>query len=143
MKPKWGWYELRLFFKIGLRSAISFKRSRRELSIDVAEHQSPLKNYQNTHYPVLVPYPKQVQRSPRRGFCLHFVPICTVKVILSTPRFLSFLEPRRSWHRALDLSSPSKARNSSGFLAAQLHIANPQNVLKGCPSVKDKVQTQP
>ena len=33
-----------LFFKIGLLSAISLKRSRRELSIDVAEHRSlPLK----------------------------------------------------------------------------------------------------
>jgi len=40
-----------LFFKIGICSAISFKRSRRELSFDVAEHRSTLKNYQNTHYP--------------------------------------------------------------------------------------------
>ena len=33
-----------LVFKIGQRSAISFKRSRRELSCDVAEHRSILKN---------------------------------------------------------------------------------------------------
>ena len=31
-------------------SAISFKRSRRELSIDVAEHRSTLKNNLNTYY---------------------------------------------------------------------------------------------
>jgi len=37
----------RLFFKVGLCSAISFNRSRRELSIiDVAENRSMLKNYQ-------------------------------------------------------------------------------------------------
>jgi len=34
-----------LFFQIDPCSAISFKRSRRELSIDVAEHRSMLKNY--------------------------------------------------------------------------------------------------
>ena len=33
-----------LVFKIGVCTAISFKRSRRELSIDVAEHRSILKN---------------------------------------------------------------------------------------------------
>jgi len=38
-----GWYVFLLFFEIGLRSAILFKRSRRELSIDVAEHRSILK----------------------------------------------------------------------------------------------------
>jgi len=32
-----------IFFKIDPCSAISFKRSRRELSIDVAEHRSTLK----------------------------------------------------------------------------------------------------
>ena len=50
VKPKRGWYVFWLFFKIGLCSAISFKRSQRELSIDVAEHTSMLKNYQNTLY---------------------------------------------------------------------------------------------
>jgi len=38
------WYVFRLFFKIGLCSAISFKMSRRELSIDMSEHGSILKN---------------------------------------------------------------------------------------------------
>jgi len=33
-----------LFFKIDLCSATSFQRSRRELSIDVAEHRSIVKN---------------------------------------------------------------------------------------------------
>jgi len=33
-----------LFFKIGLCSALSFERYRQELSIDVAEHRSILKN---------------------------------------------------------------------------------------------------
>jgi len=36
---------------MGLCSAISFERSRRELSINVAEHGPMLKNYQNSHYP--------------------------------------------------------------------------------------------
>jgi len=40
-----------IFFKIGLCSAISFKRSLRELPIGVAEHRSVLKNFQNTYYP--------------------------------------------------------------------------------------------
>jgi len=44
VKPKLGWYVFLLFFKIGLCSAISFKRSRRELSIDVAEHRFMSKN---------------------------------------------------------------------------------------------------
>ena len=35
-------------FNRDLCSAISFKRSRRELSIDEAEHGSSLKTYQNT-----------------------------------------------------------------------------------------------
>ena len=33
-----------LFFKIGLCSTISFKRSRRELSIDMAENRSTIEN---------------------------------------------------------------------------------------------------
>jgi len=43
LKPKRGWYVIWLFLRIGICSAISFKRSRRELSIDVAEHRSVLK----------------------------------------------------------------------------------------------------
>ena len=39
-KPKRGWYIFWIIFKIGLCSAISFKRSRRELSIDVDERSS-------------------------------------------------------------------------------------------------------
>jgi len=47
VKPKRGLYVFWLFFKVGTFSAISFNRSRprRELSIDVAEHRSTLKNY--------------------------------------------------------------------------------------------------
>jgi len=42
------WCVLWVFVKVDLRSAISFKRSRPELSIDVAEHRSIYKNNQNT-----------------------------------------------------------------------------------------------
>ena len=48
VKLKRGLYVLWSFFKIALCSAISFKRSRRELSIDVAEHRSTLRNNQKT-----------------------------------------------------------------------------------------------
>jgi len=44
VKLKWGWYVFWLFFRIGQCSAISFKRFRREVSIDVAEHRSIVKN---------------------------------------------------------------------------------------------------
>jgi len=40
-----------LFLKIGLCSATSFKSSRQECSIDMAEHRSILKNNQNTYCP--------------------------------------------------------------------------------------------
>ena len=43
-KPKQGWYVFWLFLKIRLCLAISSKRSRRELSIDLAEHMNILKN---------------------------------------------------------------------------------------------------
>jgi len=52
-------YVFWLFFK-GLCSAISLKRSRRELSIDVAEHRSTLKITKKSITPVLVSYPKQI-----------------------------------------------------------------------------------
>ena len=39
VKPKREWYVFWVFFQIGLCSAILFKRSRRELSIDVAQHR--------------------------------------------------------------------------------------------------------
>jgi len=46
---------------IDLCSAILFEKSRRELSIDVAEHWSVLENYQNTNNPlVIVLRPKQL-----------------------------------------------------------------------------------
>jgi len=45
-----GWYVFYLFFMIDVCSTISFKWSRRELSIDVAKHRSILKNNPNTHY---------------------------------------------------------------------------------------------
>ena len=54
---------------------MSFKRSRRELSIDVAEHRSVLKNNQLRTTPVPVSYPitGTVQHSLKRGFLLRVV----------------------------------------------------------------------
>jgi len=46
------------FFKIDECSAISFKRSRREPSIDEAEHRSLLKNTKISTTPVLISHPK-------------------------------------------------------------------------------------
>jgi len=45
-----------------------FKKSRRELSMDVAEHRSTLKNYQNAHYPFLKFIAKTGVAFPKRGF---------------------------------------------------------------------------
>ena len=67
VKPKRGWYVFRLFFKVGLCSAISFKRSRRELSIDVAELLSMLKNFQNMHYSRFSSIPKTGKALPKMG----------------------------------------------------------------------------
>jgi len=50
MKVKRGILIL-FILKIDLSSAISFKRSRRELFNDVVEHKSILENNQNTCYP--------------------------------------------------------------------------------------------
>ena len=58
------------FFKVDLCLAVSFQRSRRELSIDMSEHRSVLKNNRKAYYPVLVLHPKQVQRLPKRVFTL-------------------------------------------------------------------------
>ena len=44
VKSKRGCYVFWLLFKIGLCSATSIERSRRELSIDEAEHRSTLKS---------------------------------------------------------------------------------------------------
>ena len=67
VKPKRGWCVFWLFFKVGICSAISFKRSRRELSIDVAELWSMLKNYQYTHYPFWFHKLKSVYSIPQNG----------------------------------------------------------------------------
>jgi len=64
-ETKTGVVRIWLFFKIGLCSAISFKRSRRELSIDVAEHRPMLKNYQNT--PRFSFIPKTGMAFPKTG----------------------------------------------------------------------------
>ena len=69
VKPKRGLCVFWGFFKIDLCSAISFKRSRRELSIDVAEHRSILKNSQYTHNPRFSFIPKTGIAFPEnRGF---------------------------------------------------------------------------
>ena len=60
-----------LFFKIDLCSAISFKRSQRDLSIDVAEHRSTSTNYQNTHCPRFSFIPKTGIASPKTGVCFY------------------------------------------------------------------------
>jgi len=73
VKPKRGWYVFWLFFEIGLGSAISFKRSRRELPIDVAEHRSMLENYQNMHYPRFSFIPKTGIVFLQKGFCFFSV----------------------------------------------------------------------
>ena len=67
VKSKRRWYLFSLFFQIGLCSAISFKRSRRELPIDVAEPRSVLKNYQNTQYPRFSFTPKTGKAFPNGG----------------------------------------------------------------------------
>jgi len=54
-----------LFFKIDLCSAISFKRFRRELSIDVAEHRFTSKNFQNAHYRRFGFIPKTCLKFPK------------------------------------------------------------------------------
>jgi len=56
---------------VGLCSAISFKRSRRELSTDVAEQRSTLKNYHNTHYRRFSFIPKSGS-IPRNGVFFFF-----------------------------------------------------------------------
>jgi len=76
VKPKRGRYVV-FFFNIGLCWAVSFKRSRRELSIVVAEHRFMLKNYQNTNYTrfftFLKFYFQQVKHSPKWMFSFNCV----------------------------------------------------------------------
>ena len=74
LKPKRVWYAFWLVFEIGLCSAISFERSRRELSIDVAEHRSILKEkFQNTYYPRFSFTPKTGIAFPKTRFCFYCV----------------------------------------------------------------------
>jgi len=71
VKRKREWYVARyvvwLFFKIGLCSAVSFERSQLELSIDVAEHRSILKNNQSTYHPRFSFIPKTGTVFPKAG----------------------------------------------------------------------------
>jgi len=59
-----------------ISSHISFERFRRELSIDVAEHWSMLKNYQNTHYPRFSFIPKTSRVFPKTGVLFVLCIIC-------------------------------------------------------------------
>jgi len=58
-----------------LYSAILFRRSRRELSINVAVHRSILKNNQNTNYPRFVFTPKTGESSLKQKFRFYCVPL--------------------------------------------------------------------
>jgi len=71
VKPKRGWYVFGSFFKVDLCSAISFKRSWRERSIDVAEHRTVSKSYRNTHYPRFSFIPKTGIAFPKTGWCFY------------------------------------------------------------------------
>ena len=65
-------YVFRLFFKVGLCSAISFERSRRELipliwlNIGLCWKFSKIRTT-----PVLLSHPEQVKHSPKRVFCFY------------------------------------------------------------------------
>jgi len=74
VKLKRGWYVFWLFFMIDPCSATSFKRSRRELSINVAEDRSILKNIAKIRsIPSYVSRPKQVANSLKRVFRFYCV----------------------------------------------------------------------
>jgi len=62
-------------FKIGLYSAILFRRSRRDLSIDVTEHESMMKYYQNTHYRRFSFIPKTGIAFSETGVLLVHIPV--------------------------------------------------------------------
>ena len=68
-----------LFFKIGLCSAISFKRSRGGLSTDVAEHTSISKNHRNSYNTRLVSHLKEVVFPNTAGLVL----LCAARKTLS------------------------------------------------------------
>ena len=85
---KGGWYVFRLFFKIGLFSAISFKSSRRELSIDVAELRTMLKNERNTYLRFIF-IPKTGEAFPKTGVSFS-VCLSTALSISVTQSFFFF-----------------------------------------------------
>ena len=95
---------------MGICSAMPFKRSRRELSIGVAEHRSILKNYLSTvgTTPVLVSRPNQVMYSIARTGILFI--LCSVhnslfysyKIILPTINF--FQKKSRIFNKFPDFS---------------------------------------
>jgi len=62
-----------LWVKVDLCSAASFKSSRQELSIDMAEHRSILKNNQNT-YPRFSYTPKTGVELPEMGILFSLCP---------------------------------------------------------------------
>jgi len=93
VKSKRGWYVFWLFFKIGLCSAISFGRSWRDLSIDVAEQRSKLKNYQNTQYPRFIFIPKTGTGFPKTG---DFV--FTAKILTSLYFFICRIQSSGARH---------------------------------------------
>ena len=66
---KTGMVRILVFFKIGLCSAISFKRSQRELFIDGAERRCTLNNYHYTPYHRFSFMPKAGIAFPKQGFC--------------------------------------------------------------------------
>ena len=94
VKRKRGWYLFWLFFKIGLCSAITFKRSRRELSNDVAEHRSMLKSYL-AHYPRFSFNPHSI---PRNGglFLLYMRNLKFRTKLLRLKSFVNVLTTRRT-----------------------------------------------
>jgi len=72
-----GVVRILVIFQDSLCSAISFKKFRRELSIDLAEHRYMLKNYQNTHYPHFSFIPKTGIAFPKtlkKVLCIHAFP---------------------------------------------------------------------
>jgi len=92
VKPKWGWYVFWLFLMIGLSLAISFKRYRRELSIDVAEHRSMLENYQNTHYPRSSFTSKTDISLPKNGVFVFFCDRREMREFAQMPEKIYFFE---------------------------------------------------
>jgi len=78
VKPKRGWYVFRLVFEIGVCSAISSESFRRELSIDVAEHRTIVKNFQIKHYPPFSFTPETGKAFPKTRFCFYCSPMTSL-----------------------------------------------------------------